>query len=104
LRHELFPYNVNVSILFPVDTDTPGLAEENKLKPQECKIISESGTVMTAEEVADEFIQGILGEKFEILPPQAAIQRKDMREDPDMMRGVLDKLYKRARRKTGRRI
>ncbi|MHA1256789.1 MAG: SDR family NAD(P)-dependent oxidoreductase, partial [Promethearchaeota archaeon] len=33
LRHELLPYNIKVSILFPVDTDTPGLAEENKLKP-----------------------------------------------------------------------
>jgi 3-dehydrosphinganine reductase len=104
LRHELLPYNITVSILFPTDTDTPGLAEENKLKPEECKIISESGTVMTAEEVAEVFIDGILNESFEILPGEAAIQRKDMREDPDMIRGVLDRLYKRARRKTGRKI
>ena len=41
LRHELLPYNIKVSILFPTDTDTPGLAEENILKPEECKIISE---------------------------------------------------------------
>lgn len=104
LRHELLPYNIKVSVLFPTDTDTPGLAEENKLKPEECKIISESGTVMTAEEVAEVFIDGILNENFEILPGEAAIQRKDMREDPDMIRGVLDRLYKRARRKTGRKI
>ncbi|MFX0188637.1 MAG: SDR family oxidoreductase [Candidatus Hodarchaeota archaeon] len=104
LRHELLPYNIKVSILFPTDTDTPGLAEENKLKPEECKIISESGTVMSAEEVAEVFIDGILNENFEILPGEAAIQRKDMREDPDMIRGVLDRLYKRARRKTGRKI
>ena len=56
LRHELLPYNIKVSVLFPTDTDTPGLAEENKLKPEECKIISEVGTVMTAEEVAEVFI------------------------------------------------
>jgi len=104
LRHELLPYNIKVSVLFPTDTDTPGLAEENKLKPEECKIISESGTVMTAEEVAEVFIDGILNESFEILPGEAAIQRKDMREDPDMIRGVLDSLYKRARRKTKRKI
>ena len=104
LRHELLPYNIKVSILFPVDTDTPGLAEENKIKPQECKIISDSGTLMTAEEVADEFIKSILEERFEILPGEAAIQIKDMRENPDDIRGVLDRLYKRARRKTGRKI
>ncbi|GAH93206.1 unnamed protein product, partial [marine sediment metagenome] len=39
-----------------------------------------------------------------ILPGEAAIQIKDMRANPDDMRGVLDRLYKRARRKTGRKI
>ena len=104
LRHELLPYNIKVSILFPVDTDTPGLAEENKLKPEECKIISESSTLMSAEEVADEFINSILEERFEILPGEAAIQLKSMRENPDDIRGVTDMLYKRARRKTKRKI
>ncbi len=104
LRHELLPYNIKVSVLFPVDTDTPGFAEENKIKPEECKIISESGTVMTAEEVTEVFIDGILNERFEILPGEAAIQIKDMRGNPDDIRGVLDRLYKRARRKTSRKI
>ncbi|MFX0018724.1 MAG: SDR family oxidoreductase [Promethearchaeota archaeon] len=104
LRHELLPYNIKVSILFPTDTDTPGFAEENKFKPPECAIISESGGLMTAEEVAGEFIEKILEERFEILPGDAAIQLKTMRENPDDMRGVLDRLYKRARRKTGRKI
>jgi len=104
LRHELLPYNIKVSILFPTDTDTPGLAEENILKPEECKIISETGTVMTAEDVAKEFINGILEERFEILPGEAAIQLKSMRETPDDIRGVTDMLYKRARRKTKRKI
>ncbi len=104
LRHELLPYKIKVSVLFPVDTDTPGLAEENKLKPEECKIISESSTIMTTEEVAEEFIDGVLNERFEILPGEAAIQIKDMRENPDDIRGVLDSLYKRARRKTKRKI
>lgn len=104
LRHELLPYNIKVSILFPADTDTPGFAEENKLKPEECKIISETGTLMSAEEVAEEFIKGILEEHFEILPGEAAIQMKTMRDNPEDTRGVMDRLYKRARRKTGRKI
>ena len=98
------PYNIKISILFPVDTDTPGFAEENKLKPPECAIISQSGTILSAEEVANTFIKGILEESFEILPGEAAIQLKSMRENPDDIRGVLDSLYKRARRKTGRKI
>lgn len=103
-RHELLPYNIKVSILFPTDTDTPGLAEENIVKPEECKIISETGTVMTAEEVAEEFIDAVLNERFEILPGESALQLKSMRENPDDIRGVTDMLYKRARRKTKRKI
>ena len=103
LRHELLPYKIKVSILFPTDTDTPGYAEENKTKPEECKIMSSVGTVMTAEQVAEEFIDGILNERFEILPGEAAVQMKEMRENPDQIRGVLDSLYKRARRKIKRK-
>lgn len=104
LRHELLPYKIKVSIFFPTDTDTPGLAEENALKPEECKIMSEVGTVMSAEDAAEEFINGILEERFEILPGEAAIQLKSMREDPDDIRGTIDMIYKRARRKTKRKI
>ncbi len=104
LRHELLPYKIKVSIFFPTDTDTPGLAEENALKPEECKIMSEVGTVMSAEDAAEEFINGILEERFEILPGEAAIQLKSMREDPDDIRGTIDMIYKRARRKTKKKI
>ena len=104
LRHELLPYKIKVSVLFPSDTDTPGLAEENILKPEECKIISETGTLMKPEEVVEEFIDGVLNERFEILPGEAAFQMEEMRKDPDGIRGVTDSLYKRARRKTKRKI
>ena len=66
--------------------------------------MSSVGTVMTAEQVAEEFIDGILNERFEILPGEAAVQMKEMRENPDQIRGVLDSLYKRARRKIKRKI
>jgi 3-dehydrosphinganine reductase len=104
LRHELLPYNIKVSILFPVDTDTPGFAEENKFKPPECAMISESGGLKTPEEIADEFIKGILEERFEILSEGSAGLLKSMRENPDDVRGMFDRFYKRARRKTGRKI
>ncbi len=104
LRHELLPYNIKVSILFPVDTDTPGFAEENKFKPPECAIMSGSGGLKIPEEIADDFIKGILEERFEILSEESAGLLKSMRENPNDVRGMFDRFYKRARRKTGRKI
>ncbi len=104
LRHELLPYNIKVSILFPVDTDTPGFLEENRLKPPECAIISEAGKIMTAEEVAEEFLNNILKKRFEILPGKASFGKKMMRLFPNIVRGTFDKAYKKAIKKVGRKI
>ncbi len=104
LRHELLPYGIKVSVLFPTDTNTPAFERENITKPEECKIISDSGTILEASEVADVFLRGILKNDFEILTREAAIQINDMRSDPNQLRGVVDSLYKRARRKTKRKI
>jgi 3-dehydrosphinganine reductase len=41
MRNELKPYNIHVSLLYPMDTQTPGFDEENKLKPQECAMMSQ---------------------------------------------------------------
>ena len=38
------PHGINVTLCCPPDTDTPGFEEEQKSKPEECKIISGSGT------------------------------------------------------------
>lgn len=43
LAMELRPYNIKVSVSFPPDTDTPGFEEEQKGKPRETQLISESG-------------------------------------------------------------
>ncbi|MFX0070693.1 MAG: SDR family NAD(P)-dependent oxidoreductase [Candidatus Hermodarchaeota archaeon] len=104
LRNELVPYSIDVSILYPVDTDTPGLEEENKLKPEECKIISEGGGLLTSEEVAETFIDAVLKKKFEILPGKAKMYRKLMRLFPGTVRSSVDKEYRKALKKTGRKI
>jgi len=104
LRNELIPYNIKISILFPVDTDTPGFSEENRLKPPECAIISEAGKIMTAEEVAEEFLNKILKKRYEILPGKASFGRKMMRLFPNIVRGTFDKAYKKAIKKVGRKI
>ncbi len=68
LRGELKPLGINVSVVYPPDTDTPQLEEENKTKPAETKMITGSAQTWTAEGVAAEIIKGIIKNKFAIAP------------------------------------
>ena len=52
LRGELKPRGIAVSVLCPPDTDTPGMARENKTKPDETHAISGNVKLMSAENVA----------------------------------------------------
>ncbi|XP_017327045.1 3-ketodihydrosphingosine reductase isoform X1 [Ictalurus punctatus] len=52
LQMEVKPYNIYVTVSYPPDTDTPALAEENKMKPLETKLISETSGVYQPEQVA----------------------------------------------------
>jgi len=54
LRMELKPYNIHVSVLFPPDTDTPQLQEENKTKPLETKRLAGTVKLTSPEQVAME--------------------------------------------------
>jgi 3-dehydrosphinganine reductase len=68
LRQEMLPYNVNVSVVFPPDTDTPQLHEENKIKPQETRVLSGNIKVMSASKVAAAILKGIKNRSFSIVP------------------------------------
>ena len=59
LGSELKQHNIMVSVLCPPDTDTPGLAEENKNKPPETRAISAKARPLTADAVADALLQGM---------------------------------------------
>jgi 3-dehydrosphinganine reductase len=56
LQMELARDNIYVTVAYPPDTDTPGLAEENKTKPIETQLINETSGVLSAEEVARKII------------------------------------------------
>jgi len=64
LRAEVKPYNVQVTIAFPPDTDTPGFAEEEKTKPTETRLISESSGLVKPELVAKTIVNDLLLGKF----------------------------------------
>jgi len=70
LRVELKPHNINVSLVFPPDTNTPQLAGEEPYKPAITKALSEAGaSVIEPNLVADLIVKGIKQGKYLIIPP-----------------------------------
>ncbi|CAL1539395.1 unnamed protein product [Lymnaea stagnalis] len=53
LQMEVKPYNIYLTLAFPPDTNTPGFQEEQKTKPKETKLISETSGLFTAENVSN---------------------------------------------------
>jgi len=53
---EVAPFGITVTVNCPPDTDTPGLQEEAKYKPEETKLISESAGLFKPEDVARFFL------------------------------------------------
>lgn len=68
LRGEMKVYGINVSIVYPPDTDTPQLIAENRTKPEETKRITATADMWTAEQVARETIRGMEKASFAIAP------------------------------------
>eukprot|EP00871_Galdieria_phlegrea_P005304 jgi/Galph1/5775/GphlegSOOS_G4418.1 len=64
LYQECLPYDIGVSVVFPPDTKTPGLEEENKHKPRETVLLSQGAGLFSAHQVAEETLKGILERKF----------------------------------------
>lgn len=59
LRQELVASDVAVHLLLPPDTDTPGYANEVALYPPETSAILAGGALLSAEAVAEAFLEGI---------------------------------------------
>lgn len=68
LRGELKLLGINLSIVYPPDTDTPQLEQENKTKPLETKAITATAKLWSAEAVGQAIIKGIKRNSFMITP------------------------------------
>lgn len=68
LRAELKPRGIQVSILFPPDTETPQLEYENQFKPAETEALAGGTVVMQAEQVARVALQGVERGSYVIIP------------------------------------
>lgn len=68
LRAELAPEGIRVSIVYPPDTDTPQLAEENLIKPAETRAITAGAQTWPADGVARAIVTGMDQGRFAITP------------------------------------
>jgi 3-dehydrosphinganine reductase len=68
LRAELKDTGVGITIVYPPDTDTPQLAEENLTKPIETKAITAGGGLWSADAVATLTLDGLARGRFCITP------------------------------------
>lgn len=68
LKSEMKRYHIQVSVLCPPDTDTPGFEAENKNKPEETKAIAGNAKLLKPETVAEALLKGIRKNKFIIIP------------------------------------
>lgn len=68
LRSEMKRFNIQISIVCPPDTDTPGFKTENETKPQETMALSKGAKLMQPRDVAAEIIKGVDKGKKLIIP------------------------------------
>jgi 3-dehydrosphinganine reductase len=59
VRAELTPRGVHVGVVFPPDVDTLQLAEENRWKPTETRVVGGTIKPLTAEKVAAAVVEGV---------------------------------------------
>ena len=102
LRNEYKPFNIKISVIFPSDTDTPGLHEEAETRPEELNIIAERGGLLKPEDVAVTIVKGVLKEKFYIFPGSTKFLWRMMRFFPKLVHWIIDSDLKKARKKMGK--
>ena len=68
MRMELKPKGIQVSLVFPPDTDTPQLAFEQPFKPEATKVLASNGGEEKPEKVAKEILAGVAAGKYIINP------------------------------------
>ena len=92
LRQELAPHGVRVSVVFPPDTDTPQLEEENREKPPETRALAGGAGLLSAEAVADAILRGVARGKARIVPGASARSVAALaRWFPGIVRRVIDR-------------
>ena len=102
LRSELTPYGIVVACAYPPDTDTPGLARENELKPVETVAVSASIRPRAPQTVAAAIVRGIERDRLVITADaQTAVLARTAGVLGPYVRWSTDRTVRRARRGGG---
>ncbi len=97
LRQEVRARGIQVSVLCPPDTQTPGFDAENKTKPYETKFLSGTASLMSADTVAQRFADGLERGKFLIQCNfESAVLYKLNGLSPTLARWYIDRLIAKA--------
>lgn len=100
LRQDLLGHGIGVSVAFPPDTDTPQLAEENRIKPAQTRAIAGNVEVLSPEFVARAILVGIRKRRHWIIPGLGSKLSCFMaRRFPALTRWTLDAQLRRFQRK-----
>ncbi|KHJ82069.1 3-ketodihydrosphingosine reductase domain protein [Oesophagostomum dentatum] len=59
LQMELMPYNINVSVLYPPNTDSESFRKQAVERTEEMRLISDTGGLFTPKQVAEAHIKDI---------------------------------------------
>lgn len=97
LRSELKQHKIDVKVLCPPDTDTPGFHEENKTKPLETHAVSGTAKLLTSEQVAEAFFKELPRNKLLIVPGKMAKFSHVMKRwFPRIVERMMDRDIRRA--------
>jgi short-subunit dehydrogenase len=100
LRSEVKQYNINVAVLCPPDTATPGFQNENMTKPEETRAISEGAKLMTSDQVAQILFKELPRKKFMIIPGASGKFSVVMKRlFPRLVNTIIDKQIKSVSKK-----
>lgn len=68
LRSEMRPYGIEVSVVCPPDTDTPGLAYEKSLRPAETDKVAGAIAAVPPSVIAEAIVRGVERGRYLIVP------------------------------------
>jgi 3-dehydrosphinganine reductase len=104
LRAELEGTGVRIMIVYPPDTDTPMLADENLAKPIETRAITAGGGLWTADAVARLTLDGLARGRFSVTPglQMTALAWSHSVLAP-MLHWAFDRTARQARARAGRK-
>lgn len=102
IAQELAPRGIQVSVLCPPDTDTPGFRDESKQPPIETAAVTDNTKLMKADDVARKFVDQLVKGKFHIkvnLSSHLIYRFKGL--TPNLFRWALNRAISKAAPKRG---